>query len=214
MRDGGVDVQGFARDALLLVGFEILQRAHIVQAVSQFHEHHTNIVDHGQEHLANVFRLPVFRGDHVEAADLGDASDQQGNFGTEAFLNARNRELRVFDDVMEERGGQRGGIHAHVGEDVRDLQEMAEIRVAGTADLVAVAFRGDFVGAANHPGIFGGAILAQLGEEFIEAGVELADVAVAMEVQRKVAGGRHETVYSLNLVPKRLADSRGGPWAS
>src|SRR6266849_868180 len=73
---------------------------------------------------------------------------------------------------------------------------MGEVRVTGGANLVAVPFGGDFVGAADKPGIFRRAILAELGKEFLEAGVELALGAVAMEVQRNVASRRHILVYA------------------
>jgi hypothetical protein len=96
---------------------------------------------------------------------------------------------------VEERGGQRSGIEAHVGEDVGDLEEMHEVGLAGFAKLGAMALGSDFVGAANHPGVFGGAMLAQLGEKFLEADVELALGAVAVEAERNVTRRRHSLVY-------------------
>jgi hypothetical protein len=54
---------------------------------------------------------------------------------------------------------------------VRDGEEMREIRVARTAELVTVAFGGDFVGPADQPRIFRGAILTELLEECFEARV-------------------------------------------
>jgi hypothetical protein len=49
----------------------------------------------------------------------------------------------------------------------------------------------EFVGAANHPGVFRGTVLAQLFEEFLETGVEHPLGAVAMKRQREVVGRRH-----------------------
>src|ERR1700674_2847749 len=73
---------------------------------------------------------------------------------------------------------------------------MREVGITGAANLVAVAFGGDFVRAADQPGIFRGAIFAKLGEQLLKAGVQLTLVAVAMEVQRYVACGRHILVYA------------------
>jgi hypothetical protein len=45
-------------------------------------------------------------------------------------------------------------------------------------------FRGDLIRTANKPRIFGGAILTELSEEFLEAGVQLALGAVPVKTQR------------------------------
>jgi hypothetical protein len=54
-----------------------------------------------------------------------------------------------------------------------------------------VALGGNLVGAADHPGIFGRAVLAELFEELFEARVELANGAVAIEAQRQIARRGH-----------------------
>src|SRR5258708_9440272 len=85
---------------------------------------------------------------------------------------------------------------------------MSHVRFAGAAKLVAVPLGGDFVGAAHHPGIFGGTIFAQLGQQLVEARVELALGAVSVEVQRGVAGRWHILVYA----GRGLRRERGGSW--
>ena len=85
--------------------FEIFERAHVVQPVSQLHQHDAHVVHHGQQHFADVFNLASFRRHHVQAADLGHAFHQARDFRAEAFFDARQRKFRVFDDVMQERGG-------------------------------------------------------------------------------------------------------------
>jgi len=79
---------------------------------------------------------------------------------------------------------------------MRDLEQVGEIRIAGAAELVVVALGRDFVGAAEHPGIFRGAVLAELFEELLEASVELANGAVAVEAQRDFVRRRHGLVYA------------------
>src|SRR5260370_28470003 len=107
-----------------------------------------------------------------------------GEVGAEALCDGGEGIFRVFDGVVKESSGQRGGIEAHVGEDVRDFEKMGKIGLAGAAELVVVTFGGNFVGAADHPGIFGGAVLAEFLEQFLEAGVELANRAIAVEAKR------------------------------
>ena len=104
MRDGSINIQRFARDALLLGVFQIFQGAHVVQPVGQLHQHDAHVVHHGQQHFADVFNLAGFRRHHVEAADLGNAFHQPGDFRSEAFFDARQREFRVFNNVVQERG--------------------------------------------------------------------------------------------------------------
>jgi hypothetical protein len=159
MGDRRVDVQSFARDALLLFRVEIFERAHVVEAIGQLDENDTDIVHHGQQHLADVFGLTRFGRHHVQAADFRHAFDKASDFFAEAFGDAGDGILGVFDGVMKNRGGERGGVEAHVGENVGDFEEMREVGLPGTAKLVVVAFGSDFVGAAHHPGIFGWAIL-------------------------------------------------------
>src|SRR5271168_3598325 len=71
-----------------------------------------------------------------------------------------------------------------------------------------MAFGGDFVGTANDPRIVGRAILAELCEEFFEARVQLAIVAVAVKIEREIAGGRHGIVYLLRRLRERSAEAR------
>jgi len=196
MRDGSVNVERFPGDALLLARIEIFERAHVVEAVRELHEYDADVVHHGEQHFADIFGLARFRRHHVQTANFCDALDEVRDFRTEALFNAGDGILGVFDGIVEEGGSERGGIQAHVGKDVGDLEKMSEVRFAGAAELCAVALGSDFVGAANNPGIFGRAVLAQLFEEFLEACVELALGAVAIEVERDVARRRHRLFYA------------------
>jgi hypothetical protein len=85
---------------------------------------------------------------------------------------------------MQKSSGQGDGIKTHIREDVGDFQEMSEIRIARTAELIVMALRGNFIGPAYHPGIFGRAILAELFQQLVQASIELALGAVAMKMER------------------------------
>ena len=79
MRDGSVDVERLAGNFLLALGRQVLEGAHVVQAVGEFDEDDADVVDHGQHHLAEVFGLRFFAGGEVDLADLGDALDDVGD---------------------------------------------------------------------------------------------------------------------------------------
>src|SRR5258708_4418652 len=184
MGDRRVDVQGFAGDALLFARLQVFKRAHIVQAIRKLDDDHANIIDHGQKHFANAFSLARLGSHDVEPADFGDAFHQARDFDTEAFFNSRDRIFGVLDGVVKKRGGQRGSIETHIRKNVGNFQEMGEIRIARTAELIVMALRGNFIGAAYHPGIFGRAILAELFQQLVQASIELALGAVAMKMER------------------------------
>jgi len=67
---------------------KIFQRAHVVQPVGKFDEHHADVVDHCQDHLADVFRLTFFltRG-HIDLVDLVTPSTMFANLLAELALD-------------------------------------------------------------------------------------------------------------------------------
>ena len=68
---GAIDLAGFAGNALLFFWLEGADRAHVVQAVGQLHQHHPDVAGHGQEHAAQVFRLGFGAVGEMDAAELG-----------------------------------------------------------------------------------------------------------------------------------------------
>ena len=60
VRERRVDVHRLARDALLRFGRHVLERPHVVEAVAELDEQDADVVRHGDDHLAEVLRLPVF----------------------------------------------------------------------------------------------------------------------------------------------------------
>ena len=118
-------------------------------------------------------------------------------------------EFRILDDVVKQRRSQGRGVQAKVGQDVSNFQEMRDVRIAGVAELVAVAFGGDLVGAAHQPGIIGGAIQAEFFEEFLEAVVEVPFRAVTVEVQREIGARAHNQVYAEKERERSARGKRG-----
>ncbi len=123
MGQRSINIQRFAGDGFLAFRLQVLERAHIVQPVSQLDEHNAHIGHHGQQHLANVFGLAVFSVGELNFVDLGDALNDVGHLFTELCLDLFAGGGRVFNSVVEQAGGNGCRIHLHFGQNFRNFQE-------------------------------------------------------------------------------------------
>ncbi len=128
--DGRVDFQRLFGDFVLALGLQVLERAHVVQAVGQLDEHHADVVDHGQHHLAQVFGLLFFARGEVDFADLGDALDDVGDLLAEFLADVDDGDGGVFDRIVQQSGGDGDRVHFHFGENERDFERMDQIGLA------------------------------------------------------------------------------------
>jgi len=165
----GVDVAGFLGDQDALLVGQMVQGPHVMQAVGELDEDHADVVDHCQEHLAEVLRLALLAGRKGHGADLGHALDNMGDFGTEELLDALDGGQGVFDNVVEEAGGDRDGIELHVGEEVGDGERMDEVWLAGMAHLAPVLEGGEDVRAPEQLDVGVRAVGPDFFEEVLEA---------------------------------------------
>ncbi len=116
MRERRVDVEGFARDGLLALGREMLERAHVVQAVGELDDDDADVADHGEEHLADVLSLAVFAVGELDFVELGDAFDDVRDLLAEFAVDVFGGDGGVFDRVMQQACGDGGGVHLQFGE--------------------------------------------------------------------------------------------------
>jgi hypothetical protein len=84
------------------------------------------------------------------------------------------RVARVLDGVVQEGSHQRGGVHAELGEDIRDGQRMGDVRVTGAAQLRRVPLLRHFVGALQDRQVRLRIDLPVHRDERLEHGVECA----------------------------------------
>ena len=146
----GIDFQGLFRDFVPALFRQVLEGAHVVQAVGELDEHDADIVDHGQHHLAEVLGLLLLAGGEVDFADLGDAFDDVGDLLAEFFANVDDGHRSVFDGIMEQARGYCDRVHLHLGQDKRDFQGMNQIGLAGGSTLAFVVFQGVIVGLLDQ----------------------------------------------------------------
>ena len=81
-----------------------------------------------------------------DRAELGDPFDDVRHVGAEELADPLDRRLRVLDDVVEQAGGDGHDVELHVGEQVRDLERVDQVRLPGMADLSLVLERRENVG--------------------------------------------------------------------
>jgi len=136
--DGGVDVQRLLRDAPLALLREVVDRPHVVLAIGELDEDDADVVDHRQQHLAEVLGLAGLARGERDGADLGHALDHVGDLGPEQLLDAPDGREGVLDHVVKEARGNGHHVQPHVGQQAGHFQGVHQVGLAGVADLSLV----------------------------------------------------------------------------
>ena len=126
------------------------ERAHVVEPVGQLDEDDADVLGHGQEHLADVLGLLLLVGQGAELAQLGDAVDEAGHVGPEAFLDVAERVLGVLGDVVQEGGRDRDRVQAQLGQDLGHRQRVGDVGLAADAVLALVRLHGEGEGGRDR----------------------------------------------------------------
>ena len=149
-----VDLHRLARDAAApLRVLHEMQRAHVVQPVGELHQQHADVAADRQHQLAEVLRLLGAVGLQLQPGQLGDAIDQPGDLAAEAGLDLRQLDRRVLDHVVQQAGGDRGGVQPIARQDVGHRDRMGDIGIAVVAALRAVRLRRQRVGGIDQPDV-------------------------------------------------------------
>ena len=135
---GRVDVHGFLGNALLLVAFLKVERAHVVQAVGQLDHKNPHVVAHGQDHFADVLCLGFFLVFKSDLADLGDAVHNVGYFFAKIFVQLFNGGLGVFHRIVQQPGRDGGLVKTHLSQNAGHSQRVGKVRFARKAGLPRV----------------------------------------------------------------------------
>ena len=187
--DRRVDVERLLRDAHALVVGHVLQRAHVVQAVGKLDEDDSDVVDHRQQHLAEVLRLPLFGRRERDGADLRDAFDDVRDVFAEELADLLRRGQRVFDDVVQQPGRDAHRVEFHVRENVGNFERMNEIWLAGMADLSLVLQGREHVGLAEQFEVGVRAVATDFVEQVLETDhLRLSLIVYRINAQNPVIG--------------------------
>ena len=133
-----VDLHGLAGDALLLLGRQAVQGAHVVEPVGELDEDDPDVLGHREEHLADVLGLLLLVAVGGEPRQLGHAVDEVGDLGAEALLDVGQAVLGVLGDVVEERRLDGDRVDPELGEDLGTRDRMRDVRLAGRPFLARV----------------------------------------------------------------------------
>ena len=115
-----VDIHRLARDpAALVLRWDVMERAHVVQPVGELDQQHADVVAQGEQELAQILGGALVLRLRLDLAELGDAVDQPGDVLAEQLLDLLGRGERVLDRVVEDRGDDRLVVELEVGEDAR-----------------------------------------------------------------------------------------------
>ena len=146
------DIHGLLRRLDLLGRLDVLQGAHVVEAVGELDDDDAHVLSHGDEHLAQVLGLhraverSRVRRVLGDALQLGGAVDELGDIDAEAALEFLVRDAAVFLDIVQERRRDGDGIELKVGDGEGSIERMDDVGVAGFAELVTMALRRELVG--------------------------------------------------------------------
>jgi hypothetical protein len=168
----GVDLDGLAGDALAPLGADVAEGPHVVDAVGKLDHDDADVLDHGEEHLAEAFGLTFLGAEDIELGELGEAIDAAGDFVAELLADLLDGDAGVLDDVVKKSGLDGDKVHPHVGEDVGHHDGVDHVGLAGIAGLAFVTAGGEQVGLLNDAEVILGAILVDLR---LQLAVELFD---------------------------------------
>ena len=134
-----VDLEGLLRLLHLLLLPLVLDRPHVVEAVGKLDQDDPHVLGHRDDHLAVVLGLGLLAALERGPRQLGDALDELGDLGTELGADVVQRGLRVLDDIVEQRRGDRLTVETEVRADARDAPRVVDEILPGAAHLPPVA---------------------------------------------------------------------------
>jgi len=144
VRQRGEHLERLAGLAGLLLRRQEAHRAHVVQPVRQLDHQDARVPRHGDHHLADGLRLGGRA--QLDLVQLGHTVDQVRDLLAEVGTQLLEQVAGVLDGVVQQRGHQRGGVHAQLGQDRGHGERVRDVGVAGLALLPGVALLGDVVG--------------------------------------------------------------------
>ena len=192
VRERRVDLERLLRLAHLGLLALVLDRAHVVEPVGELDQDDADVLRHRDDHLAVVLGVGLLAGLEARPGQLGDALDELRDLVAELGADVVGLGLRVLDDVVEERGGERLLVEMELGADLRDRPRMVDERLAGAARLALVRGRREAECAREQ-------LLVDSGVVLLDGRDQLVDEVLVMPID---VNHSHTSVYSGGLRAK------------
>ena len=111
-----------------------------METVGKLDENDPDVVRHGQEHLAEIFRLALLFGLEVYFADLGNTVNEIGHFRAENSFQLLMGGKSILHRVMEQAGYHRCHVKLEIRQYPRHFHGMDQVRFSGQAGLPLMDF--------------------------------------------------------------------------
>ena len=159
--DGRIDIQGLSGDSGALFGRHGAEGSHIVQPIGQLDENDAYVLDHGQHHLAKAFGLRLGARTELDLVELADAVDEPGDLRAKLGLDVVESGTGILDNVVQDSGGYRLRVEAHVGKRLRHRDRVRDVRLARLACLPCMRRGAKFIGLENRLDLLVGQVILQ-----------------------------------------------------
>ena len=197
MGDRGIDLQSLLRNAPLFFFRLKLECPHIVEPIGKLDDDGANVLGHGNENLPMVFGSEF----HVlvigKTSDLGQCLDKVPDFLSEFLLDFFAACPGVLYRIVKKAGANRLWTDLELSQNIGHAKAMANVGVAGFAELPFVLLFGESVGSLDQCQILwildiSGIVVLQLleGDDFVlkfhrlkieQGGTGDMDVAIAIQ---------------------------------
>ena len=109
-----------------------------MEAVGELDEDDAYVLRHRDDHLAVVLGLRLLAALEADPRQLRDALDELRDVRAELRAKLLEVGVRVLDDVVQQRGGDRLLVEAELGADARDAERMVDELLSRAARLPGV----------------------------------------------------------------------------
>ncbi len=150
MRQRRINIARFGCNDDLLLVRQVFQRAHIVQPVGEFDQDHANIIRHRNQHFAEIISLVFGPAFHLIMPELGHAVYESSDFRRKLARQLVNADVAVFYDIVQQPGCYGIAVQMLFRQNVRYVQAVLDVRLAGSALLPLVRPVGKLVRFAHH----------------------------------------------------------------
>ena len=138
VRQRSVNVQRLARDRLLPLGLQVLQRAHVVQPVGQLDQHHAHIDTIASSILRTFSAWRSSRLANWILSILVTPSTMCATWSPKPLANLLAGGLRVLHGVVQQRRGDGRRVQLHLHQHLGYLERVHNVGLAAEARLPLV----------------------------------------------------------------------------